>query len=55
MDLLHAMWTVCNKAQIQVRNWVRLETDADEQVLFKVETRELTYRARLVFIKNYPT
>lgn len=50
-DLLHEMWTMCNEARASVAEHVWLAMNAQDRVLSKATTRELTYRALIEFIE----
>ena len=49
--LLHQMWTLCDEAQVQIKETVWLESNL-ELLPSKSKTRELTYRALLVYIQQ---
>lgn len=48
---LHDMWGLCNEASTFVVDQVYVETNVRSEAGSKARTRELTYRALLVFIE----
>jgi len=54
-EFLHQMWSLCNEASSQVTERVWLEGNIGNRVPDKAQTRELTYRALIVFIETRNT
>jgi hypothetical protein len=49
---LHQMWTICNEAQVHIREQVWLESGIAQGAASKARTREMTYRALLAYIEK---
>jgi hypothetical protein len=51
-EFLHQMWTICNEAQPHIKDHVWLESNADDPIVEKARTRELTYRALIDYLES---
>ncbi len=49
---LHHMWTLCEEAQVHVRDRVWLETNVKSEGSSKAATRKLAYKALIEFIET---
>ena len=49
---LHQMWKLCEEARVDIEQTVWLQSNLSETVSSKARTRELTYRALIVYIEK---